>query len=120
MTPRSSKRSLHIIGKWANVLGIFTPLPSNDDWKSSDLRTQQYNDCNRFEEILAALKDAGLDFDREHLMDLAGSLGVHMIACPHTNCDFFQAMAVPSPDKCKRSNVTGLTTRFHHSGFIQL
>lgn len=64
-------------GCFDNMLGVFSPLPCNERWKSSDCTTREMNGWIRFEEILTALAEEGLFFDREVLMNLASSLGEH-------------------------------------------
>ena len=64
-------------GCFQSMLGIFSPLPCNDRWKSSDCTTREMHDCLRFEEIITSLAEEGLFFDRKVLMKLASYLGEH-------------------------------------------
>ena len=70
-------KTLPQYGNFSNMLGIYSPLPCNERWKCSDCTIREMNDCIRFEEILTALAEEGLFFDREVLMNLAASLGEH-------------------------------------------
>ena len=69
-------KALHSYDCFDNMLGFVlrAPLPCNERWEYSDCTTREVNGCLRFEEIITALAEEGLFFDRGALMDLALSL----------------------------------------------
>ena len=70
-------KALPSYGCFQSMLGIFSPLPCNDRWKSSDCTPREMHDRLRFEEIITSLAEEGLFFDRKVLINLASSLGNH-------------------------------------------